>query len=263
MIVSIYDERNWGYWSVVAAFMTMFLASVPEDALCGRKALVIGNSNYFVDALKNPINDAKDMSRVLEEVGFEVFTVLDARKMELDRAVKQFSSKVTRNDVALFYYAGHALQINNENYLIPIGIRNGGHAVKLTDAMNSFNHADISIIIVDACRNSPNNNFIQKDDGTLIRSSRGVVRKAKTGLAPPKRSIESFVAYSTDIGNFAEDGTGRNSTFTKHLLRYIKKPGLRMEAVFKRVREAVARETSGTQIPWDSSSITGDFYFVK
>ena len=248
-----------GCWLAVVAFLSL----LPEQAFCGRKALVIGNSAYKTAALKNPINDATDMSRVLEEVGFQVQTVFDGNQEEMNRAIQRFSDRVTRDDVALFYYAGHAVQFNNENYLLPVGAEAESSAIKLTKAMNSFNNADISIIIVDACRNNPGDTFYQNQNGTLTRSSRGIGVHAKAGLAPPKRSIESFVAYSTDIGNVAEDGTGINSTFTKYLLRYIKTPGIRLEAVFKKVRESVGRETNGNQIPWDSSSITGDFYFVK
>ena len=243
--------------------ITIVCSLVPGQAFCGRKALVIGNSDYKTAALKNPVNDATDLSRVLREVGFQVQTVLDGTPEDMSRAIQRFSNRVTRDDVALFYYAGHAVQFNNENYLLPVGTEAESGAIKLTKAMNSLNNADISIVIVDACRNNPKDSYYQTTDGVLTRSARGIGSRAKTGLAPPKRSMESFVAYSTDVGNVAEDGVGRNSTFTKYLLRYIKTPGIRLERVFKKVRESVARETDGGQIPWDSSSITGDFYFVK
>jgi len=210
------NELKAGTFSLSIVFVVL-CALFPQKLFAGRQALVIGNGNYSVAALRNPVNDATDISRVLREVGFEVLTVLDGSPKEMNQAIKQFSAQVTRDDVALFYFAGHAVQFNNENYLLPVDANIESEAIKLTTAMNTFNKADISIIIIDACRNNPGNIFYQTIDGELTRSSRGLGIHVKKGLAPPKRSIESFVAYSTDIGNVAEDGTGRNSTFTKYL----------------------------------------------
>ncbi len=247
----------------VLAFCFFCTILTPNSAYSGRQALVIGNGGYPNAVLKNPANDARDMSKVLKELGFTVDLVLNGTLGEMQEAIKQFAYDVSSDDVALFYYAGHALQFNSENYLLAIDTGEKVRALKLTDAMNDFNNADISIIIIDACRTDIDNEYYQTSNGVLTRAARGVGVRAQAGLAPPKRAMESFVAYSTDIGNVAEDGRGRNSTFTKYLLKYIQTPGIRFETVFKKVRESVSRETHGKQIPWDSSSITGDFYFVR
>jgi uncharacterized caspase-like protein len=253
------------YFNIIAIALLVFSTNIllPSEAQCGRKALLIGNGKYQYAALRNPENDAGDLSNVLKDLGFQVETIINGNKNEMKNAIHSFARRISRDDVAFFFYAGHAVQMNNENYLLPVGDSAEEGAVKLTDVINALKNSDISIVVLDACRNNPKEEYYQIENGILARSSRGIGRVPKTGLAPPKRSMESFVAYSTDVGNVAEDGSGRNSTFTKYLLRRIKTPGVRLEAVFKKVREDVANETNGRQIPWESSSITGDFYFVK
>lgn len=252
----------------VGLLVLMITALYVQTGLCARKALVIGNADYPFGELKNPLNDAKDMTKVLKEIDFHVVTLLDAGKPAIAKTLAEFSEDLESEDVALFYYAGHALQINNENYLLGCNIegeevRIDDYSIKVTDLTNKMERSAMSIIILDACRTNPYSDYYISDNNVLTRSKRGIGIQLDPGLAPPKRAMGTFIAYSTGIGDVASDGYGENGLFTKYLLRYIKKPGFRLEDVFKRVRESVARESDGKQIPWDSSSITGVFHFVK
>ena len=183
------------------------------------------------------------------------FTVKNAGKRAMVEAISEFGRKLARADVGLFFYAGHGMQVRGRNYLIPIGARvetesdvefesvdAGRLLAKMEDAGNRVN-----IVILDACRDNP---FAR----SFRSGSRGLVR-----MRAPKGS---FIAYATEPGSVAADGRGRNSPFTAHLLKYIKDPGLKIEDVFKRVRAGVTVETKDKQLPWQSSSLIGDFYFV-
>jgi uncharacterized caspase-like protein len=250
-------------------FICIFLLLLPVGGQCGRYALVIGNSDYEYEALRNPVNDAKAMSRTLKDVDFEGTLVKNGDKKEMIKAIQRFSSRLSKRDEALFFYAGHAMQVNNENYLLPVGVAANENInvndsfIKMTDVINEMHKSNMSIVILDACRNNPYNDYYMQDSSELTRSSRGIGVRPKAGLAPPKRAMGTLIAYSTDIGNVAYDGDERNSVFTMKLVEYIKEPGLPLENVFKKVRVAVADATDKKQIPWDSSSITGQFYFVK
>lgn len=242
---------------------------ISSKGFCSRKALVIGNANYQFGKLKNPVNDAEDISNALRDVGFEVNLLVDADLNEIEKGIFKFSSKLSSDDIALFYYAGHAIQHNEENYLLPINSRLIEEidleeiSYKLTEVINNMQKSDLSIVILDACRDNPFNNYYRSQGSSLTRSYRGIGLKPKVGLAYTRRAQGTFIAYATDPGSVAFDGGGRNGVFTKYLLRYIRMPGYRLEDVFKRVREEVIQETNSMQIPWDSSSITGVFFFVK
>lgn len=238
-------------------------------AFSARHALVIGNGNYDYAPLKNPVNDARAMYRALVDVDFDVTLVKNGNKREMERAVKRFSSKLRKYDEALFFYAGHAIQVKNENYLIPLDVSVEHDVdvkknfIKVTEIINEMQASNMSIVVLDACRTNPFSNYYVSDAGLLTRSSRGIGIRPISGLAPTKRAMGTLIAYSTDIGNVALDGDRGNSVFTENLVKYMKVPGLPLENVFKKVRVAVARATNKRQVPWDSSSITGDFYFVK
>ena len=220
-----------------------------------RSALIIGNSAYRTAPLQNPSNDATDIAEKLEQLGFDVMLVRDATHRQMEEAVDQFSRKLRRGGVGLFYYAGHGVQVHGQNYLLPINANlqreldvkyeavNVGWVLEtMADSGNELNMA-----ILDACRDNP-----------FARSW----RSGQRGLAVVQAARGMLIAYATEPGGVAEEGSGRNGTYTKHLLKYITKPGWAIERVFKQVRISVMRETKGKQIPWESSSLLGDFYFL-
>ena len=223
-----------------------------------RWALVIGNSAYGADVgpLQNPINDATDMADALQGLGFEVTLVRDATRQTMEEAIAAFTVKLRQGGVGLFYFAGHGVQIEGTNYLIPIGanvekaVTAKADSVSAEHVLASMTAADtaLNFLVLDACRNNP---FL----------SRWPVR-VPPGLAAMPAARGSLIAYATAPGAVAADGAGRNGTYTKHLLRYLSTPALVVEQMFKQVRVAVEEETRGAQTPWEESSLQGDFYFV-
>src|SRR3954454_13196586 len=227
-----------------------------------RVALVIGQSNYkSVVALPNPANDARAVSQLLTESGFEVLTAADLSQNELRAKVGDFAAKVTEkgpDTVALVFYAGHGLQIDGENFLVPVDVDPKREtdiplqAVRLNDVLNTLASvpSKMRILLLDACRNNPFPAINQT-------AGRGLALvDAKTG-APG-----TFLSYSTSPGAEAEDGNGVDSPYTMALLAVAKQPGLQIEDAFKRVRVSVNKATEGRQTPWESSSLTEDFAFV-
>jgi len=230
-----------------------------------RVALIIGNSDYqgSISSLVNPANDARAMAASLGEVGFEVDLQLDATRDEIKEAVLDFSDKLHDSDVGLFYYAGHAVQVDGKNFMIPVGadlnIKNdrrdalsryvGLKTVDINEVLGSMENAEaaLNIVILDACRDNP---------------FEGTTRGLSRGLAQTFAPRGTFVAYATAPGQVAEDGRSNNSPYTSALVEAIRTPGLKLEDTFKQVRREVALETDGRQTPWENSSIYGDFYFT-
>lgn len=218
-------------------------------------ALVIGNAAYQTGRLRNPVNDATDIAKSLWQLGFQVTLLHDANLRQMEEALEQFIQLLQRGGTGLFYFAGHGVQVGGENYLIPVESRINRQpdvryeAVPVGRILGAMENTgnEISIIILDACRNSP---FAQ------------TWRSADRGLAIVQGTRGSLIAYATAPGKVAADGQGRNGIYTKHLLRYMTTPGLLVERVFKKVRIAVMEETGGLQTPWVSTSITADFYFL-
>lgn len=221
-----------------------------------RVALVIGNSNYQAAiALANPGNDAEDVAKTLGELGFEVIKVIDGNQKQMDAALERFSAKLSQGTVGVFFYAGHGVQVNGENYLIPINAQLAAEkdvvyetlpVGKVQNAMEKT--GTTSIIILDACRDNP--------------FSRRWYRTTNTrGLAPIESFSSSYIAFATAPGSVAADGEGRNGTFTSYLLKHLKTPNLPIENLFKKVRNEVLKATKGKQQPWDSSSLTDEFFF--
>jgi len=216
-------------------------------------ALIIGNSDYKDMPLKNPVNDAYDLSQTLRSLGFDVIKKTNLNRRGMENAIRVFKGTINPGDVALFYFSGHGTQVDGLNYLIPVNESisneidvkyNCVDAGFVLDNMED-SRAGINIIILDACRNNPFKGH----------------RSASRGFAFMSAPTGSIIAYSTSPGSVAQDGTGRNSPFTKNLIEKIKLPGLKIEEVFKEVRKDVASETGRQQIPWESSSLMGDFYF--
>ena len=226
-----------------------------------RLALVIGQSAYrSVPALPNPANDAKAVTQMLTDSGFEVSTAADLSQSEMRQQVSEFAGKVAAkggDTVALVFYAGHGLQIDGENYLVPVDIdpkREADiplQAVRLNDILNTLTSvpSKMRILMLDACRNNPFPDLSKISGGGLA------IVDAKIG------SPGTFLSFSTSPGAVAEDGSGANSPYTSALLSAGKEQGIPIEETFKRVRLAVNKATEGRQTPWDSSSLTEDFRF--
>lgn len=221
-----------------------------------RVALVIGNGAYADSPLKNPANDARAMAQALRECGFTVDLVLEANRARMLQAVRDFGQRLQAGGVGLFYFAGHGMQVKGENYLMPVGTEIGAEdevpeqALRVNAVLAKMESAKnrLNLVVLDACRNNP-----------FARS----FRSASRGLAQQDAPTGSFIAYATAPGSVAADGAGSHGLYTQHLLQALKMPGLSVEQVFKRVRIAVKEGSRGQQVPWDSSSLTGDFYFVS
>jgi hypothetical protein len=247
---------------------TLLKLMIPAALLLGtqsafaenRLALVIGQSAYrSVPALPNPANDARAVTQMLTDSGFEVSTAADLSQGQMREAVSEFAGKVAAkgaDTVALVFYAGHGLQIDGENFLVPVDIDPKLEAdipiqaVRLNDILNTLTSvpSKMRILMLDACRNNPFPELKTAGSGLALVD-------AKVG-APG-----TFLSFSTSPGAVAEDGSGSNSPYTNALLAAGKEQNIPIEETFKRVRLAVNKVTEGRQTPWDSSSLTEDFRF--
>src|SRR5882672_9027344 len=230
------------------------LTEVTEE----RVAIVIGNAAYrLFTSLDNPVNDARLMSGQLEKAGFKVFRYENLDRNSLFNALRAFGDRLNDRTIAVFYYAGHALQLRDRNFLMPIeaDIRNedeiehAGVDVSFMLARMSSAHSRINIVILDACRNNP---------------FAGKTRPAR-GLAQMDAPVGTYLAFATAPGKLSEDSAdanSQNSLYTSQLAKHLLTPGLPVETLFKRVRDAVVRGTNGAQVPWENSSLLGEFAFV-
>src|SRR5262245_17723144 len=229
----------------------------PITGIEKRVALVIGNSAYEnVTKLPNPANDAKAVGQFLNTAGFEVIMATDLDHDEMIQVLQNFSAKIAErgpNTAALVYYAGHGLQIAGDNYLVPVDAKINSEAdvateaVRLVDVMATLQAVPsrLRIGIFDACRNNPFQNL------------KGTGRDLAIVDAPNG----TIVAYSTAPGTEALDGEGKNSPYTEAFILAAKKQNVPIEQLFKQVRVAVNDASGGKQTPWESSSLTSDFYF--
>ena len=247
----------------VFPFIVVLLTAIASaPALADKRvALVIGNSAYQnVTALDNPKNDARLMADTLRSLGFSLVgdgAQLDLDKRGIDRAVQAFGAQLQGVDVALFYYAGHGVQVSGANYLVPVDanpVRQSDVDFQMLDAnvilrQMAESGTKLNLVILDACRNNPFGG----------RGLRGGTR----GLAQMQAAEGTLISFATQPGNVAQDGADGDSPFTKALAQTIRKPGLDVFRTFNEVGVAVANATGGTQQPWLSlSPIKGDFYFV-
>lgn len=220
-----------------------------------RVALVIGNASYKSGMLKNPVSDARAVATKLEALGFKVLLRENLDREAMHKAVGDFAHLLQKGGVGLFYYAGHGMQVKGRNFLLPVDadiqseddVEFRGMDANFVLSRMDGAHGRINILVLDACRNNP------------FRTGN---RSANPGLAQMDAPKGTLIAFSTAPGALAKDGSGDNSVYTKHLVEYLSTPRLPVEQVFKNVRVAVARETHDQQIPWESSSLMGDFYFV-
>ena len=236
------------------------LAAVPREAMqesaVQRVALVIGNGRYqHLDQLANPANDARAVAASLWNLGFEVIEAIDADLGQTLAAMTTFASRLRPGMEALFYYAGHAVQWNGANFLLPTSARVGSNADLLTQAVDAGAivqvmenaGARLNLLILDSCRDNP------FPDG---------IAEGSSGLAEMRgQKAEMLIAYATAPGTVASDGEGRHSPYTAALLEHLEEPGLEVAILFRRVRSSVRQATEGNQIPWVSSSLENEFYF--
>jgi formylglycine-generating enzyme required for sulfatase activity len=221
-----------------------------------RLALVIGNGAYPDSPLRNPINDARAMAAALQRLGFEVLVGENLGQKPMQRVIFEFGQKLGGDSVGLFFYAGHGMQVKGRNYLIPVdAVIQSEAAVRLEtvdvdavlDQMLAAGNR-LNLVILDACRNNPFERRFRGGEGR--------------GLAAIDASKGTLIAYATAPGKVASDGAGANGLYTGELLKAMESPHLKVEEMFKLVRVAVSKKTRDEQVPWEVSSLVGDFYFV-
>lgn len=240
----------------IALIIALYVLDVGSANAAKRLALVIGNSAYIhVPQLNNPAHDADLIAKVLIEAEFDVTVLHDVDQRGMKRALLDFGRKLKQGaEASMFYYAGHGIEVDGINYLVPVDseMENKEEAELNNISLNALlaqmqgSAVPLNIIVLDACRNNP------------FSSIRSI---GKGGLAPVQAPSGTYVAYATAPGSIAADGDGKNSPFTKALAESIRQPNLTLERVFKRTREKVLASTAKKQLPFDSSAITGEFYF--
>jgi len=226
-----------------------------------RVALVIGNGAYWsAPELRNSRNDADDISAQLKQLGFAVIDGRDLDRSSMQAALSRFAQRLKGADAGLVYYSGHGLQMNGQNFLVPVDLKydNGTFTpfelVKVDDVIDALGYTDgVRLLVLDACRDNPFAKTLAQNKATR---GAGTTR----GLAKIERSQGMLIAYSTQANDVAADGVGRNSPFTAALVRELQVPGLEVATVFRRVAVNVNRETAGAQTPELSVSLLGDFY---
>src|SRR5262249_47665515 len=246
----------------VAILAWLILSNVPANAQGKRTALVIGNSAYIhAGPLANPRNDAADMSAALKQRDFEVLEGLDLDKVAFDRKVRDFARALTNAEVGVFFYAGHGLQVAGKNYLIPTDAELGTpdalefEMIQL-DIVQRIMERQVptNILFLDACRNNPLTRNLARAMGT--RSA-----EIGTGLAPMESGVGTLISFSTQPGNVALDGKGRNSPYAGALVNHVRRSSDSLSDLLIAVRNDVRKETQNKQVPWEHSALTGRFYF--
>ena len=245
-------------YAVLIFFISISLFSQDEKKL----ALVIGNANYDKGELKNPVNDARLIASTLDSLDFEVLLHenLETRR-DMTAAIRDFGTKLPDYDVSFIYYAGHGIQINSENFLLPtkevfemeIDVEDYGVSVqRILKYIETEENKKINILVIDACRDNP---FEANWNATRSLKSAGLAK-----INPPTGSI---IAFSTDSGNTAPDGDGENSIYTTALSKNLLRGGVSIEQVFKYVREDVLNASNGIQKPIENNTLIGDPYIIN
>ncbi|MBL0143521.1 MAG: caspase family protein [Betaproteobacteria bacterium] len=251
MITASVLRRQLAAAVILASVMATVAAVNPPAEV--KVALVIGNAAYPTAPLRNPVNDATAISNRLRALGYEVTLRTDVTQREMTRAVSQFGQSLKPGSVGLFYYAGHGMQVRGRNFLIPVDAdiqseaSARSEAVDLDLVLEQLGPTRLSMVILDACRNNP-------FEGRFRSTAGG-------GLAQVDAPKGTLLAYATAPGKVASDGNGANGLYTAELLKAMDIPGIKVEEVFKVVRVNVIKATASQQIPWESSSLTGDYYF--
>jgi len=252
--------------TIIAALALFFAAQAADRQIVRRPgtaaganqeaktALVVGNGDYKSSPLRNPVNDARVMARTLEALGFEVEKLENAGWREMSAAATEFGDRLMKGGVGLFYYAGHGMQYQGRNYLIPVdsdighekeipykAVDAGLVLAQMENARNLLN-----VVVLDACRDNP--------------FARGF-RSAKSGLAYTDAPVGTLIAYATSPGKTAADGSGNHGLYTAELIRQMQTPRMGILEIFMNVRKNVRQKSGGRQIPWESTSLEGNFYF--
>ena len=251
--------------SVETAEQTNEKAAGPatETKPSNRVALVIGNGAYeHTTSLKNPAHDARAVITMLLGLGFHVIEGVDLTKTQLEGKVREFSKKIASAEVGLLYYAGHGLQVNGVNYLVPVDAK-----VDVEDDLDfelmplrqlikrMERKSKTNLVFLDACRNNPITRSLAANMGT--RST-----EVGRGLARVNAGVGTLISFATQPGNVALDGKGRNSPFTEAIIKHLPTPDLDVVLMMRRVRRDVLAATDGKQVPWTNSSLTDGFYFT-
>ncbi len=247
---------------LISAFfvgLLLFGLSTGQLSAAERIALVVGAGGYHnLSTLKNPPNDARLIAKTLRAVNFKVLEIYDPKRQALLSLIGDFRDALKnagKDAVGLFYYAGHGVQFNGQNYMVPVDARFGNQDQAVSDSiaigwvMGAFQDADTktNLVILDACRNNP------------FAETRSVAK----GLAPMDAPSGTLISYATAPGALAADGIGDNSPFTSALAATVANYALPVERAFKQVRILVEKSTKGAQTPWEASSLTSEFYFVN
>ena len=245
--------------------MVPFSSGIAQERSIGKRvALVIGNGAYLhTSTLRNPANDATAMAVELQKLGFEVLSGMDMDGENTRTLIAEFARKLQGADVALFYYAGHGLQVGGGNYLVPVDatlkdeVDLQFQTIKLDFILRIMERDDrTSIVLLDACRDNP---LARRLARSFSSTRSGTVAD---GLARMDSGVGTYIGFSTEPGNVALDGDGENSPFTTALVRNISKPNSDIESIMRIVRQEVVDATKGAQVPWGNSSLIGaGFYF--
>ena len=277
------EQKNAAEQSVVArvckawiSSLAMFLLVIVgfvqiADASEGRRmALLIGNADYTFAPLKNPLNDANDLGDRLSSLGFETKVIANPGYMRFRSEISSFYQEVSKDPetISVFYYAGHAVQMNNVNFMIAVDSRISDQqslisgSISINDLLQDMALTSNlqNLVILDACRDNPFKAISSEDQTRGIAMPDDAIRDLHQGLAPVEAPAGTIIAYATAPGGVAKDGEGRNGTYTKYLLEHLdeQRP---VEEVFKRVRKDVVEASRGKQIPWEHSSLYKTVYF--
>ncbi|MBI4985292.1 MAG: SUMF1/EgtB/PvdO family nonheme iron enzyme [Rhodocyclales bacterium] len=247
----------------VVSLLALACAALPSTAWAAadgtRVALIIGNSAYPTAPLKNPANDAADLAYAMEKKGFSVLLRENVSERGLKEAVEEFAKFLKKGGVGFFFFAGHGVQVKDQNFLVPVDASFQSEAdiafksvsaeyvlARMAEAGNRVN-----VVVLDACRNNP------------CLSAQGSGNKGLAAMRVGQAEKGTFISYATSPGSTAADGEGRNGLYTKHLLRSLELRDSDIDKVFGRVRSGVVQDTGGQQVPWTTSSIIGNFYFDR
>ncbi|PBC07824.1 caspase family protein [Mesorhizobium sp. WSM3859] len=249
--------------ALIAALIVVGLTTAQARA-DRRVALVIGNSEYRqIPALKNPDKDAEDVSNTFRVAGFDVFVAKDLTKLQFEKEFRNYLAAADGADLAVVYYSGHGFQIGGENFLIPVDASLKGaadievQAVKLDDVLQQLRaKSKIQVIILDACRNNP---FPRKD--YWLRDQ--LIAAGGTGLAQVKSSLNTLIAFATEPGAVAYDGSGELSPFSSAFSRRALAPNQEIRSVMAAVRRDVVEATKGAQVPWENSSLIDEVVLMR
>ena len=256
------SSGHFSRWCCAIVFGLMVLGTLgnafgqvkPQE---GRVALIIGNSDYKAAPLDNPANDASDLANALEKQGFTVLVRENVGERGLKEAVDIFSKHLKKGGIGLFFFAGHGIQLKDQNFLLPVDVGFDNEtdvafkSISAEYVLSRMAEAGnrINVVILDACRNNP------------LQLARRTINKGLGVMNVGRAERGTFIAYATSPGSTAADGTGRNGLYTKHLLRALETKDTDIDKVFGRVRTGVVQDTNGEQVPWTSSSVVGSFYF--